>query len=140
MADDAQNIAHILRATREHSLPYLPDLHTPAEDLEFIEKTVLAQDAVFVAEADGMILGFCACKDGWIDHLYVLPGHHGKGIGTELLAQAKSGSRKLELWTFQRNTRAITFYRKHGFVLSEMTDGAVNEEKEPDARLVWTRD
>ena len=87
-----------------------------------------------------MMLGFCACKPGWIDHLYVLPEHHGQGIGTALLDQAKSGNGRLELWTFQKNVRAIKFYRDNGFVLAETTDGTGNEEEEPDARFVWVRE
>ncbi len=136
---DAGEIARILRATRTHSLPYLPDLHTPAEDLAFIRDTVLVGNIVHVAEWDGVIAGFCAHREGWIDHLYVLPAFHGKGIGTALLNQAKADNDRLELWAFQRNSRAIAFYERHGFVIVERTDGSGNEEKEPDARLLWLK-
>jgi hypothetical protein len=43
----------------------------------------------------------------------------------------------LSLWTFQRNAFARQFYEKHGFVLADQTDGAGNEEGEPDALYVW---
>jgi len=46
---------------------------------------------------------------------------------------------RLELWVFQRNERARAFYRRHGFVLVEETDGAGNEERTPDARYAWAR-
>ena len=138
-AHDAPEIARILRETRRRCLPYLPDLHTPEEDLEFVRDTVLKADTVIIAEAAGVVRGFCAYREGWIDHLYVLPEHQGKGIGSALLDQAKSINSRLELWTFQKNARAIAFYRKHAFVLAEMTDGAGNEEEEPDARLVWKK-
>jgi hypothetical protein len=39
----------------------------------------------------------------------------------------------------QRNTRARRFYEARGFVLTEETDGAGNEENEPDARYLWVR-
>jgi hypothetical protein len=39
---------------------------------------------------------------------------------------------------FQRNARARRFYERAGFVLAELTDGAGTEEREPDARYVWT--
>ena len=45
----------------------------------------------------------------------------------------------LQLWTFQRNLSARRFYEARGFALVEQTDGARNEEKEPDARYLWTR-
>lgn len=47
---------------------------------------------------------------------------------------------RLYLWTFQRNAPARRFYEKRGFVLIEETDGARNEEKEPDALYLWSRD
>jgi hypothetical protein len=40
-------------------------------------------------------------------------------------------------WTFQRNKAARRFYERHGFTLVRETDGARNEEKEPDAEYCW---
>jgi GNAT superfamily N-acetyltransferase len=83
--------------------------------------------------------GIIAFRDGWIEQLYVLPAAQGRGIGTELINVAKGACARLELWTFQRNARARRFYQARGFMLAEETDGARNEEKEPDARYVWMR-
>jgi GNAT superfamily N-acetyltransferase len=69
----------------------------------------------------------------------VLPASQGRGIGTELLEVAKHACERLELWTFQRNARARRFYEARGFTRVEQSDGARNEEKEPDARYLWTR-
>ena len=68
-----------------------------------------------------------------------LPEAQGQGVGTELLDIAKRASARLQLWTFQRNAQARRFYEARGFVLVEQTDGAGNEEKEPDARYLWMR-
>jgi len=43
----------------------------------------------------------------------------------------------LQLWTFQVNDEARRFYGREGFVEVEHTDGAGNEEGEPDVRLEW---
>jgi GNAT superfamily N-acetyltransferase len=69
----------------------------------------------------------------------VLPSHQGRGAGTELLQIAKSAFERLQLWTFQRNAQARRFYEARGFVLIQETDGARNEEREPDALYLWTR-
>ena len=45
----------------------------------------------------------------------------------------------MRLWTFQRNQRARRFYERRGFRLVLLTDGADNEEKEPDALYEWRR-
>jgi GNAT superfamily N-acetyltransferase len=44
----------------------------------------------------------------------------------------------LRLWTFQKNEGARRFYERHGFDVVEMTDGAGNEEHEPDVLYAWT--
>jgi GNAT superfamily N-acetyltransferase len=74
-----------------------------------------------------------------IDQLYVLPGAHGQGIGTSLLEIAQHAFDHLQLWTFQRDANARCFYETRGFALLRETDGSDNEEKEPDALYLWTR-
>ena len=74
---------------------------------------------------------------GWIDQLYVAPHAQRRGLGSALLAVAKEREPRLELWTFQCNRPARRFYEKHGFRLIEETDGARNDEREPDARYRW---
>jgi GNAT superfamily N-acetyltransferase len=69
----------------------------------------------------------------------VLPEAQGQGVGTALLDVAKRAVARLQLWTFQRNAQARRFYEARGFVVVEQTDGTGNEEKEPDARYLWTR-
>jgi hypothetical protein len=56
-----------------------------------------------------------------------------------LLQVARRSFDRLQLWTFQRNAPACRFYETIGFVLVRETDGAGNEEKEPDALYLWKR-
>jgi GNAT superfamily N-acetyltransferase len=80
-----------------------------------------------------------AFREDWIDQLYVLPKAQGRGVGRELLQVAQRSFDRLHLWTFQRNVRARRFYEARGFALVQETDGARNEEREPDALYLWTR-
>lgn len=132
-AADAKAIAELFRATREACLPYLPVLHTPAEDVDFFSHHVLKQDNVWVADLRGQVVGFCAFGDGWLHHLYVQAGLHRFGIGSELLRLAIRNSGSLKLWVFQQNVHARRFYESHGFTLVKLTDGSGNEERVPDA-------
>ena len=100
------------------------------------ETTAAAFRAWETAVASGGVVAF---HDDWIEQLYVLPEMQGQGLGTALLDVAKHTSDRLQLWTFQRNTQARRFYEARGFALVEQTDGSSNEEKEPDARYLWTR-
>jgi GNAT superfamily N-acetyltransferase len=82
---------------------------------------------------------FCSYNNNWLNHLYVLPGHQGQGIGKLLLDNAKNHNSELNLWVFQKNTKAINFYKRNGFKLVLTTDGSANEENEPDAHLIWNK-
>lgn len=136
---DLDAISIVARQSRRHFLPYLPDLHTPEEDAWFYKYIVFAQDQVWVAEDDGAIVGFCAFKADWLDHLYLLPSHVGKTLGSELLKRGKASCSYLQLWVFQQNVRAISFYERQGFVRVMETDGSGNEEKVPDALFEWRK-
>jgi GNAT superfamily N-acetyltransferase len=73
-----------------------------------------------------------------LEALYVDPDLHGRGIGTALFEQAKRRRPGgLRLWVFQANFGARRFYERHGCRLETLTDGAANEEREPDALYEW---
>ena len=136
----AAECAAILRTTRQHCLPYLPDLHTPDEDVAFLRDHVFASNTVFIAfDVTRKLLGLIAFAGGWVNHLYVLPEFQVSGIGTRLLEQAKQQSSILKLWTFERNRDARRFYERHGFSVIDRTDCSLNEENEPDLLLQWNR-
>jgi GNAT superfamily N-acetyltransferase len=136
---DAAAIAALFAAARRDAMPWLPVLHTPEEDRRFFAG-VLAGAEVLVARRGGEPVGFLALHGDEVEHLYVRPDAQRAGIGTRLLeaAQARRPG-GLELWAFQRNERALAFYARHGFRELRRTDGADNEEREPDVRLGWRR-
>ena len=131
--------AQVHRAAFDHAMPWLVGLHTPDEDRWFYREHVLATCRVWGRFDADVLNGIIAFRDGWVEQLYVLPAAQGRGFGTELLDVAKQPSERLELWTFQRNALARRFYEVRGFTMIEQTDGARNEEKEPDARYLWMR-
>ena len=136
-AVDAPIIATLNRHVRAHTMPYLPTLHTREEDVSYFSDTVFRDCSVIVAESVGEVIGFCATRIGWIDHLYVYPEFHGKGVGTILMRLALHKQTDVRLRVFQRNTKAVDFYSKCGFGEVERCDGAGNEEREPDVLMQW---
>ncbi len=131
--------ARVHRIAFDQAMPWLAGLHTPDEDRWFYRERVFPTCRVWGRFDGNELCGIIAFRDGWIEQLYVLPVAQGRGVGSELLDIAKSAVDRLELWTFQRNAAARRFYEARGFALVEQTDGARNEEKEPDARYVWRR-
>ena len=122
---------------RRRRLQFLINLHTLDEDRDFFTHVVLPNNEVWVADADGRVVGFIAFAGGRVNHLYVAPPHQGRGVGSALLAVARRSSPSLELWAFEANTEAIAFYERRGFRIVERTKGAGNEARQPDVRMRW---
>jgi ribosomal protein S18 acetylase RimI-like enzyme len=129
--------ARVHREAFDERLPWLAGLHTPDEDRAFYEKRVFSACMIWGAFETGTLCGIIAFREGWIDQFYVLPRAQGRGIGKALLDIAKSDASELSLWTFQRNAAARRFYEGQGFVIVNETDGAENEEREPDVLYRW---
>lgn len=138
--DRVSEVAKVFRASFRHTYPNFPELHTADEDREFFTNVVFAKDEVHIAEdGAGKIVGFIAFNNEFIDHLYLLPEVQRTGIGSALLKVALEHSDHLKLWTFQQNSGARAFYATHGFVAIRVTDGAGNEEQQPDILFEWKK-
>lgn len=142
-ADDADEVAEVwLRSRRANAGPIPPPVHDDDDVRRYFRQVVLAdQDGrdewdVRVAVDDARIVALMAMRPGWIEHLYVAPEWTGRGIGSELLAEAKRTG-PLDLWTFQANAGARRFYERHGFSAVAFTEGD-NEEEAPDVRYHWS--
>lgn len=137
LPEESDIVAALYRRTAEREWSFLYP-HTPDEDRAFF-RAAFDKGPVWVATDGDQIVGFCAAHRGWIDHVFVLHERHGEGIGQALLARTLKGRTHVRLWTFQRNSRSRAFYRRQGFTEALFTDGAANEEKEPDVMLEWRR-
>lgn len=105
--------------------------------------------AVFLAVSEGQVIG-CAsvlignadAETAFLNRLYVDAGWRGRGVARDLLdavlaeASLRSATR-LELTVFEKNSRAIAFYRKSGFAVTGSTIFPVGEDMQTD--IVMTR-
>jgi len=135
---DAVEIANLYLLSRAEALPFLRRVHGDSEVLAWVRNVLLKRGEVSVARSQGTILGFASLVGDTLDQLYVLPGQYRRGIGQLLLDWAKTRSpQRLSLYTFQRNEQARLFYESQGFRALSLTDGAGNEETEPDMIYEW---
>lgn len=118
---------------------YDTSLHSPDELTAFYQEKVLPAGPVWGLFDADRLTGHIALLPGWIDHLYVEPALHGRGIGSRLVRLAQTEQAELRLYTFQSNSRARALYERHGFIIEELTDGRRNEEKMPDMTYHWQR-
>ena len=110
--------------------------------------------ATLVCEHDGELVGFAQLRWGHspdcikaerpaeIQRLYVREAWHGKGIAQDLMAESialakASGADQVWLGVWERNPRAITFYKKWGF--AEVGEHAFPVGTDPQRDIIMSR-
>jgi len=68
---------------------------------------------------DGVVKGFVQLNGQEVEKLFVEPVLQGKGIGAKLLDFAIAEKDVRFLWALEKNTKAIAFYQRHGFHLTD---------------------
>ena len=126
-------------------------LETNIEAHHFIAKTYwtdhfelvmhsLPDAEVYIYEdgSTGELLGFTGLIDDFVAGLFVKKAAQSRGIGKLLLDSVKTMKTDLQLRVYQKNTRAIAFYQRERFVVTEETTDETTNEKE--FVLVWQRE
>jgi len=136
---EADALAELYLASREAAFPAMPrPVHPPHELRRWLRGRFGEPDTeVWLAESGDRPVGLLLLEGDWVHSLYVAPDRLGQGVGSALLALAQGLRPRLGLWVFAANTAARRFYARHGFVEVRHTDGAANEEHEPDVELAW---
>jgi GNAT superfamily N-acetyltransferase/chorismate mutase len=139
-AEDLPAVAEVYLHARHAAYPAMPrGVHPDDEVRAWVRGWDLDRMETWLAtRPDGEPLGYTVLEADWLHSLYVAPGAQGGGVGSTLLDLAKARRPGgFCLWVFESNTPARAFYARHGLVELERTDGAGNEEREPDLRMAW---
>ena len=142
LAEDLPDVAELFLATRAAAVPAMPAVVRPVEEVRAYvggwDLSLPAEREVWVAADDLGLAGFAVLKHDWLDALYVAPDRQGTGVGSALLDLVRTlRPSGFGLWVFASNTPARAFYRRHGLLELEHTDGSGNEERSPDVHLAW---
>jgi len=93
-------------------------------------KQMLPLAEVYLYEEQGEIQGFIGLSGSYIAGIFVCGQAQSRGIGRKLLDYAKAGKNRLELRVYQKNARAIAFYRREQFeIQAECLDGETGEKE-----------
>ena len=137
---DMDAAAGVHRTAFDHALPWLTGLHTPEEDRWFYRERVFTGCQVHGAFEGGALAAIIAFRERLDRPVVCAAGSAGTRRRQRIAAGrearvpiASSFGPFSAIWAARR------FYEARGFALVEETDGARNEEKEPDARYLWTR-
>ncbi|MGB9023415.1 MAG: GNAT family N-acetyltransferase [Candidatus Bathyarchaeia archaeon] len=102
--------------------------HEPYMSLQELRRE-MSEMTFFGYEEEGKVLGVAGyqpVKDvTLVRHIYVLPEHQRRGIGSKLLSylMGMATSRQILVGTWEAATWAIRFYEKHGFKLLPNKNG-----------------
>ena len=88
----------------------------PLADNYFKKEEIMENIHVF---DNGLIKGFIQMKETEICKLYVDTFFQSEGIGGEFIEFAIKELHADNLWALEKNTRAIAFYQRHGFHITE---------------------
>ena len=102
-------------------------------------RDILPQAELYVHEneATRQIDGFIGLSESHIEGIFVAKSARSKGIGKALLEYAKSRKPRLTLSVYQKNERAIAFYRREKFVVQ--SEGIDEDTNEAEIQMFWTQ-
>ncbi|WP_242363845.1 GNAT family N-acetyltransferase [Limosilactobacillus antri] len=78
---------------------------------------------------NGTIAGFVGLTGDYLAGLFVARQYRQQGIGGQLLTFVQRRSQKLALDAYRQNQRAVSFYQRHGFTISQQDQASVH--------LIW---
>ena len=102
-------------------------------------RDMLPQAELYVHEneAPRQIDGFIGLAENHIEGIFVAKAARSKGIGKALLDYVKSRRPRLTLGVYQKNERALAFYRREKFVVQ--SEGIDEDTNEAEIQMLWTR-
>ena len=102
-------------------------------------RDMLPQAELYVHEDKDtrQIDGFIGLTENHIEGIFVAKSERSKGVGKALLDHAKSCKQYLTLNVYQKNERALAFYRRDQFIVQ--SEGIDEDTNEVEIQMLWTR-
>ena len=133
---DINSVAEIWLDTNRKAHAFIPASYWESNFASV--KEMLPQAEVYVYENDKGIQACLGLSGEYIEGIFVSEGAQSRGIGKCLLDCAKDIKPALRLNVYQKNVRAIRFYRREGFQIQ--CEGLDADTGEPDYEMLWRRE
>ena len=130
---DINRVADIWLKTNLKAHYFIPEQYWKS-NYELV-KEMMSQAEVYVYEDDKMIQGFAGLNDEYIEGIFVAEEMQSCGIGKLLLDYIKDKKVRLQLNVYQKNTRAISFYQREGFIIQ--CEGLDEVTGEKEYTMLW---
>ena len=125
---DINKVADIWLKTNLEAHDFIPGQYWTS-NYEAVKK-MLPQAEVYVYEDNKIIQGFVGVRDEYIEGIFVSGKMQSHGIGKALLDYIKDKKARLQLNVYQKNVRAMSFYKREGFTIqSEGLDEFIGEKE-----------
>lgn len=136
--EDHEGIGDVWLASWRATFDFPPS--HPDEDVRrWLREQLVPDHETWVAiDEGGAVVGLMALSDEMVEQLYLTPSYLGRGLGRRFIELARERRPNgLDLYCFQVNARARSFYEHHGFREIARGDGSGNQEHQPDIRYAW---
>ena len=125
---DINRVADIWLKTNLKAHDFIPEQYWTS-NYELV-KEMMSQAEVYVYEDDKIIQGFVGLNNEYLEGIFVADEMQSCGIGKLLLDYIKKKKPRLRLNVYQKNTRAISFYQREGFIIQCEGWNASTDENE----------
>ncbi len=132
---DVDNVAEIWLDTNIKAHDFISAEYWKSNFAVVKEMFLQAEIYIYEEEQTKQILGFVGLNDNYIEGIFVCSESQSRGVGKQLLDFIKERKSSLQLSVYQKNERAIQFYKREGFqIQSENVDKDTGEK---EYVMVW---
>ncbi len=135
--DDIDIVMELWKESTIEAQNFIPDSYW-LENYDNVKNNYLPNSDTYVYEEDGEIKGFVSLIENiFIGGLFIRVDSQRKGIGSKIIDFLKADHDKLQLAVYDRNVRAMNFYLKSGF---KITNTEIDEKtNEKEHLMEWKR-
>ena len=132
---DIEKVADIWLNTNLKTHGFIPSQYW-LSNFEAVKGMFLKAE-IYIFEKENEIQGFIGLYENYIAGIFVQSQFQSKGIGRQLLNFVKDKKEKLYLSVYQKNIRAVKFYKRENFEIR--CENKDEDTSEMEYLMVWIR-